>query len=202
MADHIKKKPVANGVKVVKKPLGERFAETFFGGTVKDAKAYTMHEIIVPAIKNMVYESFTGALDRLLNGANSGYRYRNYGPSTRVGGGVSVLTAQTSYSSAFKPGPGSNAQLPAINGYASSRNPDMLIFPSKGAADAVLDALRRQIIEYGATTVSDYYDFADVSATKGSFTDSYYGWTNLDGARTRMEQGGYTIILPPTEQVK
>lgn len=196
MAEREKKAAVVKKgeVKVVKKPIGERFAETFFGGTVKDTKAFTVHEIIVPAIKNLVYESFTGALDRLLNGGNGRTGYSGY--NKIVSGGVSIFTpSNTSYSSMY-----SNKNKPAVGGYSSSRNPDMLIFPNRQSADAVLNALRSQILEYGVASVSDMYDFAD-SSSRSSFTDTYYGWTDLSAARVKPERGGYVLVLPPTQQI-
>lgn len=205
MAD---KKPKVNGknVKIIKKPLGERFAETFFGGTVKDAKAYTLHEIIVPAIKNLVYESFTGALDRLLNGGNGRTGYSNY--SRITSGGVSIFTPQTvSYNSVSAM---NTKQKPAIGGY-SSRNPETIVFydvsdangktlRSRDRAAGVLAQMQNQIMSASYVTVSDYYDFAEVTA--GGFTDDYYGWRDLSMARIMPKDGGHVIILPPTEQVR
>lgn len=195
MAEREKKKAViSKGVKVVKKPLGERFAETFFGGTVKDTKSFTLHEIIVPAIKNLVYESFTGALDRLLNGGNGRVGYPGY--NKIVSGGVSIFTPNTtSYNSMYN-----GKAKPQVSGYSSSRNPEILVFPNRQSAEAVLNALRAQILEYGMATVADMYDFADASG-KGSFTDAYYGWTDLSGARVKAERGGHVLVLPPTQQI-
>ena len=113
-----------------------------------------------------------------------------------VSGGVSIFTpSNTSYSSMY-----SNKNKPAVGGYSSSRNPDMLIFPNRQSADAVLNALRSQILEYGVASVSDMYDFAD-SSSRSSFTDTYYGWTDLSAARVKPERGGYVLVLPPTQQI-
>lgn len=194
MAEQPKKK----GGKIIKKPLSERFAETFFGGTVKEAKAYTMREIIVPAIKNMVYDSFTGALDRLLNGGNATYHNRNSGIWTP---GVTILgssTQKTNYSTGTK----LSTALPTT---ASSRNPSVIIFDNKAAADDVLNILRTSLMTYPTVTVEAYYDAANdyVSGASKlvSITDSYYGWTDLSTARVKPFQGGYIIQFPPTQAI-
>lgn len=202
MAD--KKKPTANGIKVVKKSIGERLAETFFGGTIKDAKSFVIHERIVPAIKEMIFESFTGGLDQLLNGNNAHTGYKNY---NKVAGGVSIYTppAVTSYSAIS-----SGKAKPQIGGY-SSRNPETLVFydvkdenghtiRGRDRASHVLGELQKQIMTAGYATVSDYYDFAEVTA--GHFTDNNFGWTDLSTARIMPRDGGYVIALPPADQVK
>lgn len=200
-----KKKAVVSGSKVLKKPLGERFCETFFGGTVKDAKTFTVHEIIVPKIKDLIYDAFTGSLDRLLNGGGNTYR-GYYGQ--RYSSNITMYTPGTGYSSIYNPTKASaqaKVNQVAVAGYSSSQRPDVILYQdtpdmrAKDKAALVLESMRAQIATAGFATVSDYKDFSDVSA---AFTDEYYGWYDLSQARIKPERGGYIIVLPPTEQVR
>lgn len=200
MGEKKKKTASAGGGQIIKKPLGEKFAETFFGGTVKDAKAYTFHEIIVPAIKDLVYQSFTGALDRLLNGSGgSGYGYYGGRKTQTWGSGVTIFTPGASYTNY-----GSNkTKASAALGTSGSRTPTTIAFDRKGDADEVLARLRSELHTYSSVSVETYYDIAS-EYVQGvdkliTFTDNYYGWTDLSGARTKPYQGGRTIIVfPPT----
>lgn len=197
MADKKKKPTPSGGGQIIKKPLSEKFAETFFGGTVKDAKAYTIHEIIVPAIKDLVYQSFTGALDRLLNG-NSGYGYYGNRHSQPWNSGVTIFTPGTSYTNY-----GGKTKASSVASPSSSRTPAIIAFDRKVDADEVLGRLRNELHTYSSVSVETYYDIASeyVSGVDKliTFTDNYYGWTDLSTARTKPYQGGRTIIVfPPT----
>lgn len=197
-----KKKPAASGGgQIIKKPLSEKFAETFFGGTVKDTKAYVVHDIVVPAIKNLVYESFTGALDRLLNGnSGGGYYGRRYSQPWNSGSGVTIFTPGASYTNYGA----SKTKASSIGVSPSSRNPAIIAFDRRVDADEVLARLRNELHTYSSVSVETYYDIASEyvqGADKlSTFTDNYYGWTDLSTARTKPYQGGRTVIVfPPTQ---
>lgn len=200
MNDKKKKLPsTGGGGQVIKKPLGEKIAETLFSGTVKDAKSFALHEIIVPGIKNLIYEGFSGMLDRLFNGDSSGY-YGGRRTREPWNSGVTIFTPGTSYTNY-----GTNKTKASLvaGGVTSSRTPVTIAFNRKADADEVLARLRNAVHEYSSVTVEAYYDIAS-EYVQGvdkvmSFTDNYYGWTDLSGARTKPYQGGrYIIVLPPT----
>lgn len=203
MADN-KKSKTSNGVKVIKKPLGEKIADVFLGGTIKDAKHYALNNVIAPRVRETVFEAFTGFLDKLINGDNVRTSYTSFNKSTN---GVSVFTTNgvTSYNAIS-----SGKAKPQISGY-SSRNPETLVFYDTKDDDGrilrgidraayVLAELQKQIMTATYATVSDYYDIAQVTA--GHFTDANFGWRDLSMARIAPRDGGYIIILPPAEQVK
>lgn len=197
-----KKKPESGGGQIIKKPLSEKFAETFFGGTIKDAKAYTVHEIIVPALKNLVYESFTGALDRLLNGNAGGHGYYGRRNNQPWNGGVTIFTPGTNYKNY-----GTTTKASQVSGYGhNSRTPAVIAFDRRADAEEVLTRLRHELASYSSVSIETYYDIASEYVQGAdklmSFTDNYFGWTDLSSARTKPYQGGRTIIVfPPTEQV-
>ena len=73
------------------------------------------------------------------------------------------------------------------------------ILDNRGDAESVLDQIQDLMSEYGVVTVSDYYDLVGVS---GQFTDNYYGWTDMNGMRTRAVRNGWLIELPSPRQLK
>lgn len=206
MAERDKKAPIVKkgGAKLIKKPLYERFSETFFGGSIHDAKSYAIREYIIPGIKNIVRDSITGALDRLLYGDSSTTIVGKNGIKFLTPGGSNSIVPYGSISSGKVIGGG-------IRTSQSSMRPDIIVYhdtvdettgqriSAKANAEMVLNNMKNQILTGNYVTVADYKDFSQVSS---QFTDSYYGWYDLSQARIRSEHGGYIIVLPPTVQVK
>ena len=182
---------VSSNVIVHKKSLGSRAGAILFRGNLSESRSGTMKDIVEPNLRRLVYDSIVGFLDRLING-NSPY---SSGTSFSRSGGVSLFNPGTSYSSLYTP------QTTASKLYSGdSMNPETLMFENSRDAEKVLDACRRQILEFSTCTVLDYYDFAGYTSKTG-YTDKYYGWTNLDSARVRSEMGKYMIIMPPTTYI-
>ena len=71
---------------------------------------------------------------------------------------------------------------------------DKIIFPTSGAAEKVLIELKDNIRNYGFTTISDLYDL--VGLISHNYTDSMYGWNDLDCAEIELVEDGYMLILP------
>lgn len=190
------------GGSVKKKPVGERLAETFLGGSLKDAKSYVVREVIVPKIKELVYESITGSIDKLINGGNSPKK-SNYSSC------YSIYTPGTSYTSYSS----STPKISQVFGSGSSRNPAVITLRHKAGADYVLTRMIEELQRYPeGVTVSTYYEAcrevlesdgtkSDISKVM-SYTDEYYGWTDLGAARVRPHEGGYVVQLPPTIQLR
>ena len=203
MAEQPKKKAQSGGM-VIKKPLSERFAETFFNGSVKEAKSKAVHEIIVPAIKNMIFDAFTGALSSLLNG-NGGDNWRrpqsnSWAPGVTL---YSPAVPQTNYSTGTK-------LSQAIYTSSSSRRPAFVAFDYKDDAEKVLNDLKGQLTMYPSVTMATYYDTASEYAkgadTLITITDSQYGWTDLTMARIRSQvcndgKSRWVIQFPPTQAI-
>lgn len=203
MDNNAKKDPVIKGgAKIIKKPLLERFSETFFGGSIHDAKHYAVHEYIIPGIKNIFRDSVTGALDRLLYGDSA---------SPYIGkGGIKFLTPGSGSSIIPYNSMSGKVTSLAAKSKESSMRPETIVYQdtidettgqrisAKTNAEMVLASMQQQIITGGYVTVADYKDFSQVSS---QFTDGYYGWYDLSQARIRAEHGGAVIILPPTVQI-
>lgn len=195
-----KKAPIktdSGGGKIIKKPLHDRIAQTLFGGTMKESAQYAAHTYIIPGIRDLIFESITGALDRLIHGDGAvGYK----GKSAPWNSGVSIYTPGTSYTSYS-----STTKATTVMNGSSSREPQMILLNRKQDADELLRRMSDWIANYQCISVERYYDLANdfVPGTSKliTFTDAYYGWYNLQMARVRPYQGGYYIQFPPTEAV-
>ena len=76
------------------------------------------------------------------------------------------------------------------------KNPvrEVILFDTRGDAEAVLDAMNDIISQYGTVSVSDFYDLARVP--NDNFTMNRYGWTNIGGATAVRVRDGYILKLP------
>lgn len=73
-------------------------------------------------------------------------------------------------------------------------------YNSKSAALRRIDMLQEICDKYGKVTVADYYDICNLSSVK--FTDTKYGWYDLEDAiAVKNDNGKYVIKFPRTVQL-
>lgn len=163
-----------------KKPLASKFAEAFFDGDLKTASKYALDDVLFPALKRGLADTFQNLVEMMLFGTTS------KGRSPR-GGNERVSYAAYYKSDARGDRRNDNADRHTRYDYRD------IILSTRGEAEEVLDVLTGIIEEYGQATVSDLYDAVGIT---GDFTDAKYGWTNLNSARIRMTRDGYLLDLP------
>src|SRR5215207_4048551 len=77
---------VTGAVSRRKKPLGKRFAETFFGGNLKKVAQYILEEVLLPAAKDTVADVVSQGIERMVYGeARSSSRRTGYRPGNSHG---------------------------------------------------------------------------------------------------------------------
>lgn len=162
-----------------KKPITNRFAEAFFDGDFKTAASFAFVDVLFPAIKRGIADTFQNLIEMMLFGSPR--------PRGSKGGSERV-----SYSSYYKSDSRGNRGDDNVDHYSGYDYRD-IILSSRGEAEEVLDVLTGAIEEYGQATVSDLYDAVGIT---GTFADNKYGWTNLSSARVRMTRKGYLVELP------
>lgn len=162
-----------------KKSLGRKFAETFLGENIESVSSYIIYDVIIPAAKNMIFDTVNNGIEMLLFGQIRGSR-------TRRDRGRSYV----SYSSYYKDRD-RDRQISLRN--RARHNFDDIILESRGEAEEVLSHLVELIDVYGMASVADLYDLVGVTS---NFTDNRYGWDNLSSARVVPVRGGYLLELP------
>lgn len=183
-------KVISGEVTFRKKPLGRRIFETFFGSADSvGAWGYVVHEVLVPAAKDMVSDAVTGGIERAL--------YGDARPRSRARGGTpySNYRNYSSYSSGPIGGRRDREdRLEEITHRArASNDPSQVIVPSRAEAQEVIDGMFRLIEEYDVATVADFCGLLGVTS---QFTDEKYGWHDIRGYDIRRTQGGYLVDLP------
>lgn len=179
------KKVVSGNVVTQKKGLGKKFSEAFLGSETRSVGDYIVHDVLVPAIKALIFDSISGGLEVGLFGEKKG---RN---TTRRNGNSYV-----SYGGFYKDDRDKRGQNRDTSRGARARHDfDDVILEKRGEAEEVLSLLADLITDYGQATVADFYDMVGKTS---SFTDNRYGWTDLRTARVERVRGGYLINFPRT----
>lgn len=176
-----------------KKGLGRRFRETFIGGDMRSATDHVVIGVIIPTVKDMLYDAFDAGMRSLIFGENR--------PTGRPGGapgGYSNL-GRVQYQNYAAPTPGSKhpamGQPRTVSRESRARNRfDDLIIPTNAEANEVLDQMYAIMERYGSVSVAHLYELTGIQS---SHTDMKWGWTSMRGARAvRQRQGGFLLDLP------
>ena len=180
--------PVVSGNAVRrKKSLRKQFSETFVAGDARIAIRYVAFDVLLPAAKDMVVESFTQGIEKLIFG------------DSRRRGSTQPLAGPTGYVSynRYSMGDRSSGPSRALSRQARSRhNFDEIILADRVEAEEVIDKLFELVSRYESASVADLYELVGLNSTH---TDHKWGWADLHGAGVSRIRGGYLLDLPEPE---
>lgn len=188
-------------VKVVKgdvvqkqKPLGRRFKETFFGGEAKVAMAFVVADVLLPTLRDLVFNSVSKGAERYIYGES---RFRTRTPT---------FGSRVQYNNPiYRPDPRTTTYSTTANlpdqpaGRPQSKQFQDIILAARGDAEAVLEMLGAIIDQYDFASLGDLYELVGLEA---AHTDQKWGWSGLHNAGVRQVREGYLIDLPPLEALE
>lgn len=183
-----KLQPIATTVQTKKKAWYKRAADTFMAEDANSIGSFIVRDIIVPTIRDTIYDIITGGLSMAMYGSTKARSSKK--PSGSNGSYISY----GSYSSGS-----TQSQRPSSQRQADRINVDDLIFGMADEAHQVIDALCDRLERYGTVTVQDLYDLIGISAPR---TAMYWGWQDLSEARVRKIRDGWLIELPRPQALK
>lgn len=185
---------VSSGAVRRKKSLRKQFAETFVAGDVKTAVRYVMFDVLLPAAKDMVVDSFTQGIEKLIFGDS-----RRRGSTTPMSGPTGYISYNRYSAAGQGPGPGSGPRRALSRAARSRHNFDEIILDDRAEAENVVDNLFELVSRYESATVADLYELVGLNS---SHTDHKWGWTDLHGAGVTRIRGGYLLDLPEPEPLE
>jgi hypothetical protein len=180
--------PIATGVRR-KKPLSARFVELFFGGSIKDAINNVVDDVLVPAFKDMLTESVSRGMERVVFGDR---QVRRPSRPSAFGGNSSYTPYNRYAQSTPKP-----EARPARRS-RSSQDFEDVILPTRRDAENVLRELNKILDRYEIVTVRDLYELVNVEF---HHTDNKWGWQDLSTAGIRHVANGYMLVMPETDPI-
>lgn len=173
------KKVIKGTVELKEESLGSRFIRTFISNDISAVKKYVANDVIMPALKNMVWSAFSNGLHMLFFG-NPGSN-ANKSSSLIPGSSIQIID----YSS--------QSRKQAPDPIPTYKYNDALLFSNYEDAQTVLLQMQDAIDIYHRVTVNDLYDFVGLTGTS---TDLNYGWCNIDNAKILPDSGRYRLKLP------
>lgn len=178
-------KVVSGETKRRKKNGLSKAADSFLQNDVHSVWGYLVEEILIPAAKRTLTDTFHNFVDMMIYGeARGGGRDPRNGSSTRA--------AYYSYYDDRKGGGRERA-----SGRARSRSTyafDDVTYSNRGDCELVLDRMDEIIQDTGAVSVAE---FLELSGYDPEHTDWKYGWDSLRGAVPKKLPNDDWIIMMP-----
>lgn len=175
---------VRGEVKVKKEPVSRKFSDVFLNDTVDNVKSYLIFDVLVPAIKDTIVELISNGASMLAYGNPSARR------STNNHG------AKSSYTTYYRGGSSSSSRERDDRRASVRRDRhsyDDVIFNNRGDAMEVKECIMEIIDNYHMVSIADYYELAGI---QGNYTDSNYGWYEIDDIPITRDRDGYRLKLP------
>jgi len=182
--------PVLSGEVVMRKtPIGRRLKQIFFGGDFKGAARSTVAEVLVPDMRELVWDSLTGFAKKIVFPSGRDQQ-RSRGPIN--------ATSRTTYNMPLQR---QSVMLPHQPPYLSRHGRmqvEDIILPMKEDCEAVLDYLMDIIDKEKLATKAD---LMHVLGRPWDFTAQSWGWGFLGNAEIVQLREGYLLDLPPMEPI-
>jgi hypothetical protein len=177
-----------------KRGLGRQFKDTFIGGNARMAADYAMTDIVIPAIRDLMFDAIQGSLDRWIYGDSR--RPRRGGPPSSSYSGIGPHVDYRGLSM-NRPTPSTTRMLSRRS--RARQDFDEIIISSRAEAQEVLDLMFEFLSRYGVVRVSELYEMTGIAS---SHTDHKWGWTSLAGAKLgRLRDGRFVLDLPEPESL-
>ena len=160
----------------------------FVGSDPADVGQHLLSDVVVPSIKDLLFDMFTEGASMSLYGDSRRNARRGRGSSNSYHRPV-VTDRRTRE-------PERPRELDRRE--RSTHDFSNILFRNAGEAEAIADTLYDRLAEYGTATVADFYNAMGMTP---EFTDDNYGWTDLRGTKVTKVRDGYILMLPRTEQL-
>lgn len=183
--------PVVSKSSVVstKKPLSQKFAETFLKEDVDDVKMWLISDVIVPGIKNTLLDMLSMMF---FGGSGGGYNRRsNQNGYTRE---------RVSYNSYYKSDYGSRRGRDERDSYGRPSTDKVdyrnIILQRRDDAEAVINEMHNRIDKYGQVSIADMLEAMEITS---KYTDNNWGWTSHNDIGLRRVANGWLIDVAEAE---
>ena len=172
---------VSGNVSMRKKTTLKKVADIFFQKDINDVKSYLIMDVLIPEIRDALYNLVMNGLDMMLY---NGKRTRKSSSNTMRVNYSAKYNNQTSIPESSNSSPRTKSGL----------NFDDVVFDDRMDAEEVLNQMLNIIEQYDSVSVADFCELAGIP---GEYTDRKYGWTSLGAAEVkRISGGGYILKLP------
>lgn len=180
---------------IIKKPnFFKRFGRSMVADDVGNVGDFVVSDVLVPAMRNLLYDVIVKGAGRTIFGAGQVYRNAGRGVPSAAG---PVSSLKTSYHRISEGGePTTRAVSPASAARHDFRE---IVLPDRIEAIQVLEYMQARLEMYRSVTVGDFYDALGVT---GGFVDRNFGWTDLSSAEIVQTREGFIFDLPRAQNLR
>lgn len=185
---------VTEGVTLKKKGFFSNFKKSMIAEDAATVGSYIVDEVIVPTLKELIYNIVAGTLESCMWGTTRGRRSSGH----ILKGKGKVDYTQFQYDSI-----GGKARRDPVHDSVKRIGGfdfDAIVFDDRATAKKVLDDMIFFIEEYDRVTVNDLFDMCNKSKFVPP-TATHYGWTDLRGVQPKMIRGGKFILDLPDPEI-
>lgn len=174
---------------VLRKAREMVFAADF--GTVVD---FIVGDIFLPALRDLMVDSAARGTERLVWGGEG--RRRPAPRSTTYSGRMQYNSYRDPRTVEAQSYPAHRPDQPRMS--VMRRDTPEVILPTRSDAEAVLEMMLNYLDKYGVVALAELHELVGLET---SHTDQKWGWTVLRNIPIRQVRDGYTIELPPMEEI-
>lgn len=179
---------VMGGVQRRKTSFGRRMSQNLLGSDVQSVWGYIIGEVLIPGTRNVIADVITGGVERALFGDSTvGTRRRSRGDGPINYAGMSSRTVRSDSRSGARD-----------RGRRASNVVDDILFDQRVDALEVVDKLEYYLDTYRFVTVADLYTLIREPTNP---IDAKWGWYDTNGFQIRHTNGGYLLMVPPSESL-
>lgn len=187
-------KIVTTEVVVQKRSIGRKMRDIFVEADFRSVTRYIVHDVLIPAMRNLIVDTTTKGIERAMYGDNAARRYQHPGPRYNYNNPIG-----RPYAAQYPSPPGRNAPPTQIGPRSSVRQArEDIIVGSREEGQAVLDQMSEIADQYEVVSVADLNALLGLTSTH---VDNKWGWVFVGNASVRQVREGYLIDLPPAEPI-
>lgn len=172
---------VKNGSVSTKKPMGKRIVENFISGDPEKIASDIWYDTIIPGAKNL----FLDIMSMIFFGERTNRSRKNRNYSYR--GRDSYYEDYSSYYEPRRSGYREDDRRRTRSGYRD------IVLTDRKDAEAIIDAMRGRIREFGSVSLAELYDLVDLPTM--DYTDNNWGWDDSRDIGIRRVSNGYHLDL-------
>lgn len=177
---------VKGNVSIRQKSSLQKAIEVFFVKDVEDVKNYLIYDVLLPELKDALYNLINNGTQMFLYGNARNKRYPN------SNGGIRISYNKCSESP-------KTDRVSSNTGIRNENKLDDVIFEERADAEEVLNSMVDILETYGTVSIAEFCELAN---RPDEYTDRKYGWSNLSTAEVRrMSGGGYYIKFPKAKML-
>lgn len=176
-------KVISGSVKVKKKSEFSKVVNSFIGEDIPDIKSYMLYDVIIPNIREGLYDS-VGMILGVRPGRRNNNRYRDDSRKERVSFG------RSNYDDRDDRRRDDDYRSRSRVGYEY----EDVVLETRGDVESVFAEMEMFIDNYGQVRVADLCSMIEISSP---YTGNDYGWISMDRMDFEpVRGGGYRLLLP------